>query len=66
MEEPDISLSIVNSKARLHLLYTLARYVRNISLKHGSQLNTRNDLYVCIERVTSLKHKNHFGSRCKG
>ena len=34
-EEPDISLSIVNSEARLHLLYTfiLAHYARVISAR---------------------------------
>ena len=48
-EEPDISLSIVDSKARLHLLYTRAPYARNISPKHGSALNThRMVLYVGI------------------
>ena len=35
-EEPDISLSIRNRKAR-------ALYVRNISPKRGSALNIRND-----------------------
>ena len=32
-EEPDISLSMVNSKARLHLLYTRARITRVISAR---------------------------------
>ena len=64
-EEPDISLSIVNSKARLHLLI-LARYARNISPKHGSALNTRNDFIRSILNVTSRKRGNRFRSRCEG
>ena len=40
----------------------------NISLKHGSALNTRSNDFIsrCIKRVTSRKQKSHFGSRCKG
>ena len=41
-EELDISLSIVNSEAPLHLLYT-CHYTHNIIPKHDSALNTRND-----------------------
>ena len=64
-EEPDISLSIVNSKARF---YTHALHVRIISLKRGSVLNTcRNDfIHRYIECVMSHKRKNCFGSRCEG
>ena len=44
-EEPDISSSIVNSKAAFILIYN----TRIVSLKHGSVLNTcSNDLYVGI------------------
>ena len=50
-EEPDISLSMVNSKARLHLLYTRAHYACNISPKRGSALNTRNDFIRSILNV---------------
>ena len=39
--ESNITLSIVNSKAHLHLLYT--RYAHNISLMHHNVLNTRID-----------------------
>ena len=46
---------------------TLAHYACNISPKHGSVLNAHND-FICryIERVTSRKRKNCFGSRCEG
>ena len=41
----------MNCKARLHLL---THYARNISPKHGSSLNTRNNfIRRYIERVTS-------------
>ena len=52
-EEPDISLSIVNSKAWFHL----ERYARIISPKHGSVLNTRSNNFIrmYIERGTSRK-----------
>ena len=56
-EEPDISSSIINTKARLHPHYT-----RNISPKHGSALNTRS-LYV---RVTSRKRKTASGVAVRG
>ena len=39
----------------------------NISPKHGSALNTRNDFVRrYIERVTSRTRKKCFGSRCEG
>ena len=59
-EEPDISLSIMNSKIRFHLAhYTI------ISRKRGSALNTRSNDFIrmYIERVTSRKR---FVSRCEG
>ena len=60
-EEPDISLSIVNSKACFF-------YAHIISLKRGSTLNTcSNDfIHTYIECVTSRKRKNRFVSRCEG
>ena len=62
-EEPDISISIVNSKARLHLLM-LARYSCIGSLNHSNALNTRNDfIRRHVERVTSRKRGNRFRSR---
>ena len=63
-EEPDISLLIMNSKARLHP----TRYVRIISLKRSSTLNTRTNDLICthIERVTLRKRKNCFVNRCEG
>ena len=61
LEEPDISLSIMNSKARLHP----ARYARIIRPERGSALNTRSNDFIrtYIERVTSRKR---FVSRCEG
>ena len=44
-EEPDISLSIVNSKARLYLLI-FAHYARIISLKRGIALNTCSNDFI--------------------
>ena len=63
-EEPDISLSIMNSKAA----FTLTLYAHIISLKCGSTLNTRSNDFIrtYIERVTSRKRKNRFVSRCEG
>ena len=61
-EEPDISLSIVNSKA----CFILVRYAHNISPKHCSALNTCKDfIRRYIECLTSHTRKNHFGSRCE-
>ena len=59
-EEPDISLSTVNSKARLHLLYS-SLLTRALRSTHAMILYV-----VYIERVTSRKRKNSFGSRCEG
>ena len=55
-EEPDISLSIVNSKLHLHLLCT-TNYLRDINPEHGSTLNTRSNDFKrsYIERVKSCK-----------
>ena len=60
-EEPDISLSIMNS-------FHLTCYARIISPKHGSTLNTHSNdfIHTYIECVTSRKRKNHFVSRCEG
>ena len=60
-EEPDISLSIMNSKARFHL----ACYARIIRPR---ALNTRSNDFIrtYIERVTSRNRKNRFVSRCEG
>ena len=60
-EEPDIRLSIMNSKARFQLM----RYARINSLKRGSALNTRSNDFIRtqIERVTSRKP---FVSCCEG
>ena len=54
----------MNSKTRFHL----ARYARIISLKPGSELNTRSIDFIrtYIERVTSRKLSNRFVSRCEG
>ena len=63
-EEPDISLSIVNS---FDLLYT-PHYTSIISPKHDSTLNTHSNdiIHTYIECVRSRKPKNCFGSRCEG
>ena len=53
-EEPDISLSIVNSMT--HLICFIHARVTCIILA-GSVLNIRNDFNVYIERVTSRKRK---------
>ena len=60
-EEPDISLSNMNSKAR----FQPARYARIISPKGGSALNIRSNDFIrrYIERVTSSKR---FVSRREG
>ena len=57
-EEPDSSLSIMNSKAPRAL---------PINLKHGSAFNTRSNDFICtyIECVTSRKQKNRFASHCE-
>ena len=64
-EEPDISLSIVNSKA---CFFTHALCVYDISLKRGSVLNTHSNDFIrrYIEHVTSCMRKNRFRSRCEG
>ena len=61
-EEPDISLSIVNSKARFDPLYICVRYTCIISPKCGSVLNTHSNdfIHMYIEHVTSCKRKNCF------
>ena len=70
-EEPDISLSSMNSKARFHLTslhaFISLRYTYNISPKHGSTLNTcSNDfIHKYIEHVTSHKRENRFMSCCE-
>ena len=49
--------------------FILARYAHIIMPKRGSAfwINTRNDFIPrYIERVTSRKRNNHFGSRCEG
>ena len=60
-EEADISLSIINSKH----VFTSHVYVRGIRPR---ALNTCSNDFICryIERVTSCKRKNRFGSRCEG
>ena len=47
-EEPDIILSIVN---RPFTCFVPTHYVRNISPKHGSVLNTHNDFICSILNV---------------
>ena len=63
-EEPDISLSNMNSKAR----FQPARYARIISPKGGSVLNTLSNVFIrrYIERVTLRKRKNRFVSHREG
>ena len=53
----------MNSKARFHLAHACI-----VSPKRGSALNTRRNDFIrkYIERVTSRKRKNRFGSRCDG
>ena len=65
-EEPDISLSIVNSKHAFVLTLLYSHFTRVISPKHGSALNTRRNDFIrssMIERGTSCKC---FGSHCEG
>ena len=61
-EEPHIGLSIMNSKACSHLVYTCC-YAHIISPKHGSVfIACSNDF---IEHVMSCKRKNHFRSHLR-
>ena len=55
-EEPDISLSIVNSKARLCLDMS-THYACIVSLKLSNVFNTHSKCFICrrIEHVTSCK-----------
>ena len=65
-EEPNISVSIVNSKHTVALMLLYSRFTRVISPKCGSVLNTRSNDFIrssMIERVTSRKC---YGSCCKG
>ena len=57
---------IMNSEAPLHPLYTRALHARNISTKHDSALNTRNDLICGILDVTSRKRKIASGVAVRG
>ena len=60
-EEPDTSLSNVNSKAHLHLLYSL------LSSKHGTLNTCSNDfIQKHIEHVMSHKHEIPSGTAMRG
>ena len=61
-EKPDISLSLVNSKASF---YTHTLCVRITSSKRSNVLNTCSNDFIrrYTEHVTSRKRKNCFGSR---
>ena len=63
-EEPDISLSIVNSKAR----FIPMLYAHIISPKHISTLNTCSSDFICknTEFAMSRKRQNRYRSHCEG